>query len=79
MKKNKFLNRSCSILLLATMILTNVGCTSEQEKQEEQKITIEPMEIEEVHSYSFDFIGGKDVMPLVGFYAPNNSRYSSRT
>lgn len=58
------------------MILTNVGCTSEQEKQEEQKITIEPMEIEEVHSYSFDFIGGKDVMPLVGFYAPNNSRYS---
>ena len=36
----------------------------------------EDMEKEPVYSLSFDFIGGKDVMPLGGYYGPMPSNYS---
>ncbi len=74
MKKSKILTRSFSVLLIATMLTTIAGCTSKT--VEEQAVKIEPMEIEEVASYSFDFIGGKDVMPIMGYYTPHERIYS---
>lgn len=41
-----------------------VGCS------ETEKKVIEPMEAEESHAVSMDFIGGKDVMPISGYYGP---------
>ena len=52
-------------LLLAAC--TNVGKTA----------AIEPMESEEIEQYSFDFIGGTDVMPIVGYYGPHYRAYST--
>ena len=52
-------------LLLAAC--TNVGKTA----------VIEPMESEEIDQYSFDFIGGTDVMPIVGYYGPHYRAYST--
>lgn len=65
----------CSILFLSTAILTLsalTGCG----KQADQTEDVEPMEAEEVHSYSFDIIGGKDVMPIGGYYGPYLPQHS---
>lgn len=61
--KNKVLKRGISIIL-ATMFICISGCSKEK------AVVIEPMEIEPVHSVSFDFLGGKDVMPISGYYGP---------
>ena len=39
---------------------------------------IEPMEIEEAVNFSYDFIGGTDVMPIVGFNGPQKYTYSTK-
>ena len=66
--KSKYL-RGISSVLAAVFLLTGVtGCS-------QKTASIEPMEIEEVFSYSFDAIGGKDVMPLIGFHGPYRTSY----
>ena len=50
---------------LAGMMLLSLGACGKKEA-----VTIEAMEKEEVYSVSFDFIGGKDVMPISAFYGP---------
>lgn len=74
MKKNKHLCRIISMVLLLALLLQTVGCKKEQ--VEEQKVEIQPMEIEEVVTYGFDFLGGKDVMPIMAFFGPNFYNYS---
>ena len=69
--KNKYLKRILSAVLVGTMVLCLSACGNKEEK-----IVIEPMEKEEVHALSFDFIGGKDVMPISGYYGPTNRTYS---
>lgn len=39
---------------------------------------IEPLALEEVDTFSFDLLGGTDVMPIGGFYGPMNKSYSAR-
>lgn len=39
-------------------------------------VEIEPMEVEDSKAISFDIIGGKDVMPIGGYYIPYSSTYS---
>ena len=51
------------------------GCALERRK-DNQTVDIAPMEIEEVNVYSFDYIGGQDVMPIIGYYGPCPYMYS---
>lgn len=53
------------------MMLCLAGCAKEADK-----VVIEPMDAEKSVGISFDLIGGQDVMPIGGFYGPNNAAYS---
>lgn len=64
--KSKKILRILSGGLIACMLLTQFGCASET-----TKVKIEPMEPEESYAISFDILGGKDVMPIGGYYGPN--------
>ena len=66
---NKLIVRVLALCLIACLSLTGCGNSAEEVK-------IEPMEIEEVHALTFDFIGGKDVMPISGFWGPYPSQES---
>ena len=39
-------------------------------------VSIEPMEAEKADAFSFDFIGGNDVMPIGGYYGPYVTSYN---
>lgn len=51
------------------------GCTM-TESEDNKKVEIEAMEPEISASVSFDALGGKDVMPIGGFYGPFNPKAS---
>lgn len=73
--KNKYIRCIAGLVCVAMMTSMLSGCA--QKTDEEAKVVnIEPMEIEEVPSYSFDYIGGKDVMPLTGYFGPCQVSYS---
>ena len=55
-------------LLMAASLFTACG--------KEKTPKIEPMELEEVVNFSYDFIGGTDVMPIIGFNGPQVYTYS---
>lgn len=69
MRAHKCVTRVVSILLIAVMVFQIVGC-NQKEASDTESTVIEAMDIEEVANYSFDAIGGTDVMPIVGFYGP---------
>lgn len=64
--KNRSFGYQIVALILSLMIIFLSGCDSLGSK----KVVIEPMEPEDPCSLSFDFIGGKDVMPISGYYGP---------
>ena len=67
--------RLLSITLSLTMIASLfAGCAKETGSN--TKVTIEPMEVEEVYSQSYDIIGGKDVMPIAGYHGPYSASIS---
>lgn len=66
--KTRVLKRVLATVLVGTMLLSLAACGEKETAKE--KVVIEPMEIEEVHSLSYDFIGGADVMPIGGYYGP---------
>lgn len=72
--KFNFLKHSVSVVIVTSLLLSLCAC--DRKEQRTERVEIEPMEIEEVHSLSFDFLGGKDVMPIGGFYGPYSSTYS---
>ena len=79
--KRKMINRIVNILLCVAMLLSLNGCssnsaTTNKETDKNQVTKIEPMEIEEVDTYGFDFLGGTEVMPIGGFYGPMPSTKS---
>ena len=55
---------------IALSMLTSLCACGSKEK------TVEKMEAEEVHSVSFDFLGGDEVMPISGYYGPLTTEYS---
>ncbi len=65
MRLKRIIKSGLSTVLLLSLVIGMTGCSS--------TAVIEEMEIEEVASYSFDVIGGKDVMPIMGFYGPTTS------
>lgn len=76
MVNNKRFYRLVSILLIAVMLLQVTGCSMVTGKGKSEEVVIEAMEPAEVYKYSFDAIGGEDVMPIIAFYGPATSAYS---
>lgn len=68
MKRNRW-KRVTSLMLAAVMTASAVGCTPKEE-QEASNVKIEAMDAEESYAISYDLLGGKDVMPIGGFYGP---------
>lgn len=68
--KNKY-SRWTIIGVLSLMIALLVGCSSDSE----QVSTVKPMDKEESPAISFNIIGGKDVMPIGGFYGAHLYNY----
>lgn len=57
-------NRIKAIIVVLSMVGTIFGCS------QNETVEIPPMEAEESVAISFDVIGGKDVMPLAGYWGP---------
>lgn len=64
--------KKAGILSMLISVSMLVGCASEVAKTTE----ITPLEKEESAAVSFDFLGGKDVMPIGGFYGPYAVEFS---
>lgn len=76
--KNKFIRSICMALSILMACAALSGCASRQNEEQEQKKetrVIEPMEAEEVNNLTFDITGGKDVMPISGYYGPYVNTY----
>lgn len=74
--KNKNIRIAFGVLAVAAL-LTAAGCADKKATSESQKeVVIEEMEIESAPTYSFDYIGGTDVMPLTGYFGPYLSMHS---
>ena len=67
--RNKRLRILCGAMAMLMAFASLTGC-SKVDDEETVQVDIEPMEIEEPAVYSFDIIGGNDVMPLIGYHAP---------
>lgn len=63
------IKRILCVLLAGAIAVVSWGCDN-------QTVKVEPMEIEEVNTLTFDAIGGKDVMPIGAYYGPMDSTYS---
>lgn len=68
--KHKY-SRWTIIGVLILMVALFVGCSSEKE----QVSNVTPMEKEESSAVSFNIIGGKDVMPIGGYYGAHFNNY----
>lgn len=68
--KNNILKRIGCAVLAGTLLLSLVSC------KDKTDVVIKDMEKETVHSLGLDFLGGKDVMPICGFYGPYAAGYS---
>lgn len=60
----------CLVLSCVFILLTFSGCNNKSAQ-------VQNMEIEEVDTYSFDFIGGTNVMPITGYHGPQTYQYSA--
>lgn len=67
MRRDKW-KKAISLVLVAAIAVSAVGCTPTEGKTE--TVAIEPMEAETSYALSYDIIGGKDVMPIGGFFGP---------
>ncbi len=68
-------NKRRKLMMILTLLMA-IALPSGCNKQQEEAVEIVPMEKEESRGYSFDFLGGKDVMPIGGFYGPYTVAYS---
>lgn len=77
MRNKKWMKYTC-VGLVVCILLSQVGCSTgkENDNTESDKVVIEKMEPEETHTLSFDVIGGKDVMPIAGYFGPYVSSFS---
>ena len=60
-------------LVLCTLLMGSLSTACTKDKTP----VIEPMEIEEAVNYSYNFVGGTDVMPIIGFNAAQTYTFST--
>lgn len=70
--KNKTRRIISTLLSCALIVGMTAGCVGNSDKT----VEIAPMEAEESYAVSFDIMGGKDVMPISGFYGPYDPKDS---
>lgn len=70
MSKRKIFLRMTAAVLTVSMVLGVSGCSNQQTEGNKKTGGNQKMENEKATIYSFDAIGGKDVMPIVGYYGP---------
>lgn len=61
----------CFVLSCILLLLTCSACNNASSR-------MQSMEIEEVDTYSFNFIGGNNVMPITGYHGPQTYQYSAK-
>lgn len=66
-------NRMKAILILLACTVVLSGCMTAKKTE---NLSIEDMKPEESNAVSFQIIGGKDVMPISGYYGPYPVNYS---
>lgn len=66
--KSKRLKKIVALVLLFSTVC-GVGCAKVDETA--SVVKVKPMEKEESVAYYFDYLGGKDVMPIGGYYGPH--------
>lgn len=71
---HKMKRLTAALLVAAICMVQFTGCSLEEDRS---AIEVVPMEPEEVVSWSPSYIGGKDVMPIAGFYALKTTDWSS--
>lgn len=71
--RRKFLGNTIRAILCCSMLLLLCGCSKDKTKTVAE---FEPMEIEQVDKFGFDFLGGEDVMPIAGYFGPTPSEMS---
>lgn len=76
MKYRKLIKVVSGMLCVTVLSSLIAGC-DKQEKQQNVAEPMELMEVEEADTFSFDFIGGTDVMPLAGYFGPQVYSYSA--
>lgn len=72
MKTKKWKRTLCMGLVMSMAVAALTGCQSKRTSS----FQLEAMEPEEAPAYSFEFIGGDDVMPIGGYYGPYVTNYS---
>lgn len=70
--KHKIVKRTVAIAVMSALLLSLGACGTDT-----KTVAIEPMEVEEAAAVSFDFLGGKDVMPISGYCGPFNTEFST--
>ena len=73
--RHRIYRQSICMILCGAMLLSLCGCNPKSIGRNEI-VTLESMKKEAVDKYSFDFLGGTDVMPILGFYGPSQSTAS---
>ena len=78
MKRSNYIRQICAALSVVMLTASLYGCQENRETApvQEPLPQVEAMETEEVPSVYFDSLGGKDVMPIGGYYVPLTSEYS---
>ena len=66
--------RILSSILILTLFVSLSACSF---NEQQEVIEIEEMEAEQSVGTSFDILGGKDVMPIAGYYGPFTESFSS--
>lgn len=69
--KNKY-RKIVSIVSLFLCVVCSTACTAETKESS----AVTPMTPEQSNAVSFNFIGGKDVMPLCGFHGPYQDKFN---
>ena len=71
MKCSKLKRIFSFVLCLIVCLPLLFGCSKQQSE-------VAQLEREEVDTFSFDILGGVDVMPIGGFHGPMDKSYSAR-
>ena len=74
--KNRIKGLKVVVVFVLCLVMV-AGCASDEIGNKENIESVATMEAEESKAVSFGFIGGKDVMPITGYYGPFHSYQST--
>ena len=75
--KNRIKQLTIVLLAVSVCVMQITGCSFTEAFKQGSTAEVKPMEPEEAVAWSPSYIGGKDVMPIAGFYAVKATDWSS--